>query len=56
MDLNLPECINTEEKQRNPAEALTARHYNKKILSSKLVSLQGAASVTLEVVMLEISR
>lgn len=51
MDLNLPECINTEEKQRNPAEALTARHYNKKILSSELVSLQGAASVTLEVVM-----
>ncbi|KAG2415028.1 hypothetical protein HFD88_006218 [Aspergillus terreus] len=51
MDLKLPECINTEEKQRNLAEALTARHYNKQILSSELVSLQGAASVTLEVVM-----
>lgn len=51
MDLELPECINTEEKQRNLAEALAARHYNKKTLSSELVALQGTASVTLEVVM-----
>ncbi|OQE32053.1 hypothetical protein PENSTE_c001G03637 [Penicillium steckii] len=51
MDLALPECINTEEKQRNLADALAVRHYSKQALSSKLVALQGAASVTLEVVM-----
>ncbi|KAE8161885.1 hypothetical protein BDV40DRAFT_300956 [Aspergillus tamarii] len=51
MEAPLPECIDSEEKQRKLAEDLAMHHYNKRAISSELVPLQGTASVTLEVTM-----
>ncbi|KAH7128092.1 hypothetical protein B0J13DRAFT_530767 [Dactylonectria estremocensis] len=49
MGIQLPECVTTEEKQRKLAEEIATRYHTRKIVTSKLVPLQGTASITLEV-------
>lgn len=49
MGIQLPECINTEEKQRKLAEEIATRYHPRKVVTSKLFQVQETVSVTLEV-------
>ncbi|KAI1127597.1 hypothetical protein F5Y10DRAFT_292747 [Nemania abortiva] len=51
MDDPLPERISTADKQCSLARSVAMRRYNRPVISSKLVSLQGTDSITLEVAM-----